>query len=271
LNASLNLRSNRSAAVRLAAAILGLCAVAFAYSAAQAPPASLAGPVRTVVVLDPAHGGSDTGARLADQGGVEKDVTLAFAAKLRPALTAAGFSVVATRDADLANPLTTDQRAEMANRPRALACLVLHATSAGTGVHVYASPVQPSVPVVYDPDVKPAFQPTPWDEAQADAVRQSLKLQEYVHSALTAAKLPVLRGRASVPPLDNLTCPAIAVEIAPLGAPGEARTGVSDAGYQQRIADAVVAAMKSWRDDPAAHPASSVAPSRPASAAGARP
>ena len=116
--------------------------MAMVFSAAQAPTAPATGPVRTLVVLDPAHGGPDPGAKLGEQG-LEKDVTLALAAKLRPALTAAGFSVVSTRDADLANALTTDQRAEMANRPRALACLVLHATGAGSGVHVYASPLQP--------------------------------------------------------------------------------------------------------------------------------
>lgn len=222
-------------------------------SVAQTP-GQTPGPVRTVVVLDPAHGGSDGGAKLADQG-VEKDVTLAFAAKLRPVLSAAGFTVVATRDGELANPLTTDQRAEAANRQRAVACLVLHATAAGSGVHVYASPLQPPVQADFDPDVKPGFQPTPWDEAQADAVRESLKLQEYVANSLSGAGLPVMRGRASVPPLDNLTCPAIAVEIAPLGVAGEGRTGVSDGGYQQRIADAVVGALRRWRDDPMSRPA----------------
>lgn len=223
-----------------------------------------------MVVLDPAHGGSDTGAKLADQG-LEKDVTLGLAAKLRPLLSAAGFTVLATRDGELANPLTTDQRAEVANRQRAVACLVLHATTSGSGVHVYASPLQPPVATEFDPDVKPAFQPTPWDEAQADAVRQSLKLQEYVGNTLKAAGLPVMQGRASVPPLDNLTCPAIAVEIAPLGGPGEGRTAVSDSGYQQRIADALVAAMKRWRDDPLSHPAAPAPPARTVGTAGAKP
>lgn len=257
-SSSFNRRPNRSLAMRLAAAICVPCAVAIAWSAAQTAPAT--GTARTVVVLDPAHGGSDPGAKLGDQA-VEKDVTLAFAAKLRSALSGAGFTVVSTRDADVPNGLTTDQRAEIANRQRALACLVLHATGAGIGVHLYASPLQPTAPATYDPDVKPPFQPVPWDEAQADSVHESLRLQDHLNNSLKGAKMPVLRGRASVRPLDNLTCPAIAVELAPLGAPGEDRTAASDAGYQQRVADAVVSAMKSWRDDPASHPA---LPARPA-------
>ena len=129
----------------------------------------------------------------------------------------------------------------------------------------------PAAPSTYDPDVKATFQPTPWDVAQADSVRQSLKLQDYVATALTGARLPVLRGRASVPPLDNLTCPAIAVEIAPLRIPGEGRTAVSDAGYQQRVSEAVVSAMKSWRDDPMSHPAAVVQPAKQTFPAGAQP
>ncbi len=33
--------------------------------------------------------------------------------------------------------------------------------------------------------------------------------------ALLRARLPVLLSRASLRPLDNLTCPAVAIEIAP--------------------------------------------------------
>jgi N-acetylmuramoyl-L-alanine amidase len=223
--------------------------------------------VRTVVVLDPAHGGAEPGARLGDQV-LEKDVTLAMAAKLRAALASAGFTVVATRDGDVPNGLSTDQRAEIANRQHALACVVLHATAAGSGVHLYASPLEPAAPMAIDPDVRPPFQPTPWDEAQADAVRQSLRLQDYLTAALRSAKMPVLRGRAAVRPLDNMTCPAIAVELAPLGAAGEDRTPASDANYEQRWAEAVVSAMKSWRDDPASHPAQPAPPPRPGAAAG---
>ena len=264
-SSGLNRRSNWSFALRFAAAIFLPCAVAIAWSAAQGPGAT--GPVRTVVVLDPAHGGTETGAKLGDQV-LEKDVTLAMATKLRAALSAAGFTVVATRDGDVPNGLSTDQRAEIANRQRALACVVLHATGAGSGVHLYASPLEPAVPVTVDPDVRPAFQPLPWNEAQADSVRQSLRLEDYLTASLKGAKVPVVRGRAAVRPLDSLTCPAIAVELAPLGAGGEDQTAASDATYQQRWADAVVSAMKRWRDDPASHPAPPPPPAKTAVPAG---
>ena len=241
------------------------CGVATTWSAAQNAASQVPGPVRAVVVLDPAHGGPETGAKLNDQT-LEKDVTLAVAAKLRQALGAAGFTVVATRDSDPGAAIPADQRAEIANRQHALACLLVHATGAGSGVHIYASPLQPPVAAAYDMDARPAFQPVPWDEAQADWVRQSLRLQDYLSNAVSGANLPVVRGRASIPPLDNLTCPALAIELAPMGSGGGARTGVSDAGYQQKMIDAVVVALKRWRDDPASHPPALV--SSPKSGAG---
>src|SRR5208282_6294497 len=55
------------------------------------------------VVIDAAHGGTDTGARITSSL-IEKDITLALAIRLRSALAARGIAVVTTResDADLA-------------------------------------------------------------------------------------------------------------------------------------------------------------------------
>ncbi|BEU87573.1 hypothetical protein TAMA11512_10370 [Selenomonas sp. TAMA-11512] len=53
-----------------------------------------------VIVLDPGHGGSDSGAR-GPTGLLEKDVTLAVAKKLEAMLTASGARVVMTRKTDV--------------------------------------------------------------------------------------------------------------------------------------------------------------------------
>ena len=195
-----------------------------------------------LVVLDPAHGGPDAGAKLGDQL-LEKDVTLALAARLRATLTAAGFTVVATRDADSLTPLTNDQRAETANRAHAVACLVIHATGTGSGVHVYASTLEAKEPAAAGDD----FEATPWDSAQAESVGQSLRLQSDLNAAMGTANLPAVMGRATVKPLDNLTCPAVVVEVAPLRTEGGDATPVSDGAYQQRVADALAKALQTWR------------------------
>ncbi|WP_174243133.1 N-acetylmuramoyl-L-alanine amidase, partial [Granulicella sp. L60] len=115
---------------------------------------------RTTILLDPAHGGPDPGAHLTDQL-PEKSFTLAFATRLRAILSISGFAVISTRDADPTVPFTTDQRADIANHAHPTACLILHATSSGSGVHIITSTLTPPD----DPDSPHAA--IPWDTAQA--------------------------------------------------------------------------------------------------------
>jgi N-acetylmuramoyl-L-alanine amidase len=187
-------------------------------------------PNRNLILLDPAHGGSDNGAHISDVT-TEKDVNLAIAAKLRTTLTAQNFSVLATRDSDTAIP--SEQRADIANHAHPLACILIHATSAGFGPYLAASSLTP------DPIPHLAL---PWDTAQAAFVGDSLTLLDSIAASLHAASLNPVTLRASVPPIDNLTCPAILLELAPFsGSP------VTDDTYQQRVADALTTALVAWR------------------------
>jgi len=226
---------------------VGLAVAAALLGQSQITPPATA---RAVVVLDPAHGGPDTGAKLGDHL-LEKDVTLALAARLRAELTAAGFSVVSTREADSFTPLTGDQRAEIANRAHATACVTIHATGTGSGVHLYVSELEPKELTEPADDATgeppPPFEPTPWAMAQAESVGQSLRLQSTFGAALAAARIPVATGRAAVLPLDNMMCPALAVEVAPLVVAGEDTIPVTDPVYQQRLAESMAGALKSWR------------------------
>jgi N-acetylmuramoyl-L-alanine amidase len=205
-----------------------------AISAQQAIP-------RTTVLLDPAHGGTDTGAHLPNNL-LEKDITLAFAARLRALLTTDGFTIISTRDTDPTVPFTTDQRAEIANHAHPTACLVLHATDSGNGVHVITSTLTP-------PNDFEGPHPTVlWNSAQASSVPQSLSLANEIGLALQQAKLPVILSRASIRPIDNLTCPAVAIEIAPLAPADSDSTPITNAAYQQSIVRAIAAALISWRN-----------------------
>jgi N-acetylmuramoyl-L-alanine amidase len=197
---------------------------------------------RTVILLDPAHGGPDPGAHLPNNL-VEKDVTLAFAARLRALLSTSGFTIISTRDSDPTVPFTTDQRAEIANHAHPTACLVLHATDSGNGVHVVTSALTPPS------DLDEPHATIPWNTAQAASIPQSLTLANEIGLALQHSRLPVILSRASLRPLDNLTCPAIAIEIAPLNPANSNPTPITDATYQQNIAKAIAAALTSWRSN----------------------
>ena len=199
-------------------------------------PATPATP-RTIIFLDPAHGGPDPGAHLPNNV-LEKDVTLAFGARLRALLSTSGFAVISTHETDPAVPFPTDQRAEIGNHAHPTACLILHATASGTGIHIVTSALQ--APNGFEEP----HATIPWNSAQAASIPQSLSLANDIGLALQNAKLPVILSRASLRPLDNLTCPAVAIEIAPLD---PATTPVTDAAYQQNIAKAIAAAIGSWR------------------------
>jgi len=262
------LTSSLKRAALLFAATATAAAVVLFVRAQPAPPPNQPNP--NLILLDPAHGGSDTGAALPGNA-VEKDVTLAFAASLRTALTNAGFTVASTRDADLPSPpppnpalpappvgsaaapnsLTLDQRAEIANRAHPIACLVLHATSSGSGVHLYISSLQPpSTDADASADTSTPFVPVPWEQAQATSIPQSLALQAMLAAALGKAGVPAVAGRAALRPLDNLTCPAVAVELAPFPVAGADPIAPTDADYQQRVASTLALALRDTRDHP---------------------
>jgi N-acetylmuramoyl-L-alanine amidase len=84
--------------------------------------------------------------------------------------------------------------------------------------------------------------------AQAASVSQSQRLAGDLTSAFTKSNLAVLAGQAAVRPLDNLMCPAVAIEMAPLLVPGEDATPVNDPNYQQRVVAALSSALQVWRD-----------------------
>ncbi len=95
---------------------------------------------RPFVILDAAHGGSETGSVLSPTL-LEKTVNLALARRLQKELEARGIPVVLTRVAD--NLLTWDQRAVSANTSHASLYVALHSSSSGHGVRVYTSMIAP--------------------------------------------------------------------------------------------------------------------------------
>jgi N-acetylmuramoyl-L-alanine amidase len=205
---------------------------------------------RNVILLDPAHGGSDSGARIAD-GLSEKQLTLELAARLKPLLAAAGFTVVTTRDADPTDVLLPDQRAATANHVRSLACILIHATPIGTGAHLFTSTL-PASETSSGPNTPTAVMP--WDSAQSSYIPLSVRLANEIGLSLVHANIPSRLGHASIRPIDSLTCPAVAIELAPLVTPGSEPTPLSDANYQQRTAKAIADALVSWRNHAAAPP-----------------
>ena len=123
--------------------------------------------------------------------------------------------------------------------PTRQACLSLHATEAGSGVHLFVSSLTPA-----GDSALPA-----WKTAQAAWVTRSLTLAGVLNSALTHAGIDVTLGRIALPAIDSMTCPAVAVEIAPertTDAPGRLKVWTIQ-DYQAHVAEALAAALVEWR------------------------
>jgi N-acetylmuramoyl-L-alanine amidase len=169
-------------------------------------PAVPSRPGVNIVVLDPAHGGTDLGAR--GTGGIhESDIVLEFAAQVRSALESQGFQVVQTRQGN-ANP-SFDDRSAMANAQRGAIFVTLHIASTGT-------PGTARVYVMNDlPAGADATGLIPWDRAQAPFGSLSRKLGDQVQVILAQRfkGSPSTAQTASVRQLRTTAAPAIAVEI----------------------------------------------------------
>jgi N-acetylmuramoyl-L-alanine amidase len=199
---------------------------------------------RATVVIDPGHGGDDRGAALSETL-AEKDVTLAWARRLRAALDQKGIPATILREGDTS--LTFDQRAALTNAARPLFFVTLHAGTTGAGVRIYTAHLGESA--------QRAGSFLPWDTAQAAFLEGSRALAGSVAAEMTKRSIPVGTAPVSLRPLNNVAASAVAIEIMP---PAGDVAGLMNATYQQSIcvaiADGIAGVAK-----PAPHPGAGAA------------
>jgi N-acetylmuramoyl-L-alanine amidase len=190
----------------------------------QQPAQQAATPRNTlaVVVLDPAHGGADQGARGAS-GIVESDVVLSFARLLRISLEAQGLRVILTRQAN--EDPSFDDRSKIANARRGVIFITLHVSSTGPAgtVRVY------SLPQSGAPAVTPASNPAHpglirWDQAQQGYLGMSRKLAELIQIQMAQRfrGSPETPLPAAVRQLRTVAAPAVAIEVSSVSLPDRA-------------------------------------------------
>jgi N-acetylmuramoyl-L-alanine amidase len=176
-----------------------------------------------IIVLDPAHGGMDDGAR-GPSGVVEKNLALLFARTTRSALEREGFRVVMTRNDD-SNP-SYDDRAALANSYRDVIFVSFHISSTGTlhTARVYSYQFPDAVPGATNSDSRAASTPartarTPglasWEEAQRPYADTSHHLADLLQAdlALRFPGSPGASSAAAVRGLRSVSAPAVAVEL----------------------------------------------------------
>src|SRR5213594_368704 len=207
-----------------------------------------------VVVIDPGHGGMDTGAKSASM--VEKDFTLVFARKLRTALqTRLGTTVLLTRDSDVA--LDNEARSAVANNNQANLFISVHAgystnkTDAGSSVFVMKENFGEGFTTASVTGRDQLF--LPWYLGyrihQQASVSAANFLQEALSKAIPGSKFPVRTAPLAV--LSSATMPSLLLEMGNLNNPMNAQT-LTDASFQSRLADTIVNAVQRFSESPQA-------------------
>jgi N-acetylmuramoyl-L-alanine amidase len=203
-----------------------------------------------VIVLDPAHGGTDPGAR-GENGPIEKDVVLQFARAARVELVRQGYRVVLTRDDD-SNP-SYDDRAAIANSYHDAILISLHVSSTGMPgtarayFYQFWSPFSPlSKPPALEADQTAEGSPAaraspsslvPWNEAQRSYADASHRLADQVQIQLAQpfSGSPAISRGGAIRELRSVAAPAVAIEISSVA--------VTDTGSLMAMAAPLAAAI----------------------------
>jgi N-acetylmuramoyl-L-alanine amidase len=238
-------------------------------------------PRQRTIVLDPGHGGDDTGAK-GPSGTLEKDVALSVARKLRAAIVSSlGYQVFLTRDKDEDVPL--DERAAIANNYKADVFVSIHANASrshgANGSEVYFLSYQASdeesrrVAMTEGNTPLPAgAEPAPgggdlalilWDMAQAEHLEESSVLASRLQEELAAMTGAPTRGVKQAPfrVLVGAAMPAALVEIAFISNPDEEKLLAADA-FQTRVAAAILKGLSRYEGDETRRTESAVATPR---------
>ncbi len=228
----------------------------------------------TVIVLDPGHGGVETGA--VGPGGVqEKEVVLDLARRLQAALQKEpGVAVVLTRDED--RQVARDERTAIANQNRAELFVSLHLNSSpakgAAGAETYflsAEATDDEARTVAGVENEAARRGEAvvqtaagggqtldlilWDLAQNQYLAESARLAQAVQRELNELAGTKDRGVRQAPftVLMGATMPAILVEVGFVSNAAEAAK-LKDGAYRDRIVEALARAIQGFRQQIAA-------------------
>jgi N-acetylmuramoyl-L-alanine amidase len=243
-------------------------------SAAIPPPSAAKTPAAFVVVLDPGHGGTETGAEGKKGAGgtpgiYEKDITLDIARRLKALLQGQpGINVLLTREDDALVAL--DDRTALANQNHADLFVSIHVNSAprrdARGAETYFLSY-----AVKDDDVRTlaaiennaagvdkeklgqapeGLELVLWDLAQSQYLQESGELAGSIQKELNEALGARNRGVRQAPfrVLMGATMPAVLVEVGFISNPAE-ETSLATEEYRDKIAQALSRAVTGFLAD----------------------
>lgn len=215
------------------------------------------------VVIDPGHGGEESGA-VGQSGMLEKDLTLEIARALRSELRRRlPVKVVLTRDQDALLPL--DTRAAIANQNKADLFISIHLNSAignsARGAETYflsmeasdsraaqTAALENSAGAGGEDEALYDLQLILWDLAQSYHLAASQRVANLIQEELNGALGLRNRGVKQAPfrVLMGAAMPAVLVELGFLSNPDE-ESKLHDSRYRKALVDAIVRAVSRFR------------------------
>jgi N-acetylmuramoyl-L-alanine amidase len=207
---------------------------------------ALPAPGNRIIVIDPGHGGGNTGTKSVVDGRFEKEFTLDWAHRLATILATNGWKVFLTRTNDVEVPL--GDRVDFAERQRADFFLSLHFNASPTsspepnGLEVYCltpTGMPSNLTRDFDDDATQVYPNNAFD-------KQNLQFAAQLQHTLLAVNGHVDRGLAHARFLGVLrrqSRPAVLVEGGFLSNPDEARR-IADPAFRQKLAEAVAEALR---------------------------
>ena len=190
-----------------------------------------------VIYLDAGHGGYDPGASYF--GISEKSLTLAIQSRVKAKLEAEGYQVMTTRTSDTYVDLTDRSRAANASESDIFVSIHNNASgsSAAQGIETYY--YQPYAE--YPSRINATYHANPTRLSMSDTLANAI--QSSLINATGAQNQGVKRQTFAV--LRETTAPAVLLELGFLSNPQEAAR-LSTSAYQETLANAIVAGIKSY-------------------------
>ena len=210
------------------------------------------------IVIDPGHGGLESGAK-GKFGALEKDITLAIALKLKAVIERnLALRVELTRDKDL--DVSLENRAAIANNHKADLFISIHTNSsyrrnahgsetfflslnatdeeARRLAYLENNSADLSKPLAEDNQDE--LRMILWDMAQSAYLKQSQSLAEIIQDELNSLLGTTNRGIKQAPfkVLTGVACPAVLVEVAFISNPEEEKDLVEES-FQSNVAEAI--------------------------------
>jgi len=218
-----------------------------------------------VVVIDPGHGGDDTGA-VGPSGLAEKDVTLDVAKRLKARIQSEmDAEVILTRDTD--KTLALDDRTSIANHNHADLYISIHANASRRGNARGAETYFLSYQATDDESRAVAaienntlgleegvqkngnLEMILWDLAQSAFLKESSVLAEMIQEHLNDVLDIANRGIKQAPfrVLMGATMPAVLIEVAFITSPEEEKR-LKDSAFKDRLAGAIFDSVRKFHD-----------------------